>query len=115
MAYAGIAAALLVLAQAGLIGALLEGTGEKTYTQASVRGASNEGSLATIAFSPDAKAAEISSLLEAAHVTVVDGPKPGGLYVLRLGPKEMPKADRDAVIARLSAQKSLVRFVAPSQ
>ena len=115
VAYAGIAAAVLVLAQAGLIGALLEGTGEETYTQASVRGAPNEGSLATIAFSPDAKAAEISSLLEAAHVTIVDGPKPGGLYVLRLGPKEMPKADRDAVIARLGAQNSLVRFVAPSQ
>ena len=48
-------------------------------------------------------------------MTIVDGPKPGGLYVLRLGPKEMPKADRDAVIARLGAQKSLVRFVAPSQ
>jgi anti-sigma factor RsiW len=114
MAYAGIAAALVVLAQAGLIGALIEGTGGETYTQASVRGAPNEGSLATIAFSTDANAAEISSLLEAAHVTIVDGPKPGGLYVLRLGPKEMAKGDRDALIARLGAQKSLVRFVAPS-
>jgi hypothetical protein len=33
---------------------------------------------------------------------------------VRLGPKDMPAADRDAVIARLAAEKGLVRFVAPS-
>lgn len=115
LAYAGIAATLLVLAQAGLIGGLLERMGGETYTQASAPGAANEGSLATVAFTPDAKAGEISNLLEAAHVTLVDGPKPGGLYVLRLGPKEMPRADRDAAIARLGAQKNVVRFIAPSQ
>ena len=114
MAYAGIAAALLIVAQAGFIGALLQETGGQTYTQASLPGSANEGSLATLAFNPDAKAADISRLLVAAHVTLVDGPKPGGLYVVRLGPKDMPAADRDAVIARLAAEKGLVRFVAPS-
>jgi anti-sigma factor RsiW len=115
MAYAGVAAALLVVAQAGFIGALLHGTGGAIYTQASVRGGDSEGSVATLAFTPDAKAADISRLLDAAHVTIVDGPKPGGLYVVRIGPKDMPKPDREGVIARLGAEKSLVRFVALSQ
>src|SRR6516165_9576245 len=75
MAYAGVAAALLVLAQAGLIGVLMEGKGGETYTQAGVQTSANEGSLAMIAFTPDAKATEISTLFEATHVTIVDGPK----------------------------------------
>ena len=60
MAYAGIAAALLIVAQAGFIGALLQETGGQTYTQASLPGSANEGSLATLAFNPDAKAADLS-------------------------------------------------------
>jgi len=114
MAFAGVAAALLLVAQAGFIGTLLHESGGQTYTQASVGGAVGEGSFATLSFAPDAKAADISRLLEATHATLVDGPKPGGLYIVRIGAKDMSKADRDGVIARLDAEKGLVRFVAPA-
>jgi anti-sigma factor RsiW len=115
LAYAGIAAALLVIAQAGFIGVLWGGPGGTTFTQASVSGAAGQGSFAAVAFAPEAKLSDISALLDEAHATIVEGPKPGGLYVVRVGPRDMAKADRDAAIAKLGAQKSLVRFVAPSQ
>jgi len=115
MAYAGIAAALLLVAQAGYIGALLHGQGWEIYRQASVDGAAGEGSFAMVAFTPDAKVADISRLLETVHAVIVDGPRAGGFYKVRIGAKDMPKADRDGVVARLGAEKALVRFVAPSQ
>jgi anti-sigma factor RsiW len=115
LAYAGIVAALLVVAQAGLIGALWSGSGGTNFTQASVSGAAGEGSFAAVVFEPQAKLTDIATLLDGSHATIVDGPKPGGIYVVRIGPRDMPKSDRDAAIARLSAQKGLVRFAAPSQ
>jgi len=115
LAYAGIAAALLVIAQAGLIGALWTGSGSTIFTQASVSGATGEGSFVAIAFEPQAKLADIATMLDSLHATIVDGPKPGGLYVLRIGPRDMSKSDRDGAIAKLTEQKGLVRFVAPSQ
>jgi anti-sigma factor RsiW len=115
MAYAGTAAALLLLAQAGYIGVLLHGESGEIYRQASVDGATGEGSFAMLAFMPEAKAVDVSRLLEAAHAVVVDGPRAGGFFKVRIGAKDMPKADRDAVLARIAAEKTIVRFVAPSQ
>jgi len=115
LAYAGIAAALLVIAQAGLIGALWSGYRSTIFTQAAVSGATGEGSFVAIAFEPQAKLADIATMLDSLHATIVDGPKPGGLYVLRIGPRDMSKSDRDGAIAKLTEQKGLVRFVAPSQ
>jgi anti-sigma factor RsiW len=118
MAFAGIAAALLLVAQAGFIGALLQEPGGKGYGTAFGNG-KFEASYATVAFAPDAKAADISRLLDGAHAVIVDGPKAGGFFTLRIGAEGMSKDDRDAAIAKLGAEKGLVRFVqrspAPSQ
>jgi anti-sigma factor RsiW len=115
MAYAGTAAALLLLAQAGYIGVLLRGQSGEIYRQASVEAATGEGSFAMLAFMPEAKAVDVSRLLEAVRAVVVDGPRAGGFFKVRIGAKDMPKADRDAVLARIAAEKTIVRFVAPSQ
>lgn len=115
LAYAGVAAALLVLAQAGAIGVMWQHSGETTFTVASAPGGPTDGSFAVAAFKPEAKLSEITRLLDTANATIVDGPKTGGLYVLRIGPKDMGKADRDRVIAKIAAENSLVRYAAPSQ
>jgi len=115
MAFAGIAAAVLLVAQAGYIGVLLLGQGGGTrYGQASVGGGTGEGSFAMIGFMPEARTAEVARLLESVHAVVVDGPRAGGSFKVRIGPKDMPKAERDAVMAKLAAEKGVVRFVASS-
>ncbi|MFI5016197.1 MAG: hypothetical protein ACHQAY_28010 [Hyphomicrobiales bacterium] len=113
LAFAGIAAALLLVAQAGYIGTLLQAPGGTGYETAFGE-QKFEVSYAQVAFTPDAKAADISRVLDGAHAVIVDGPK-SGFFKLRIGAEGMSKADRDGVIARLGAEKGVVRFVAPSQ
>jgi hypothetical protein len=113
MAFAGIAAAMLVVAQAGFIGALLQAPGGTKFGTAFGE-EKFEVSYAQLAFAPDAKAADISRLLDSVHAVIVDGPR-GGFYKVRIGAEGMSKADRDAAIVKLGAEKGLVRFAAPSQ
>jgi hypothetical protein len=117
MAFAGVAAALLLVAQAGFIGVLL-GKGGGTFGTAFApgEGVGNEieGSYAMIAFMPEAKVADMARLLETSHLRVIDGPRAGGFFRVWIGPKDMPKADQDALLARLQAEKGIVRFAATS-
>jgi hypothetical protein len=116
MAYAGVTAAVLLVAQASFIGVLLHGQhGETTFTQASVGGQTGEGSFVMLAFMPEAKATDAARLLESVHAIIVDGPRAGGFFKVRIGPKDMPKTDRDAVLAKLAGEKSIIRFVSASQ
>jgi anti-sigma factor RsiW len=115
MAYAGAAAAFLLIVQAGYIGVLLRDKGGGTvFSQASVGGATGEGSFAMVGFMPEAKTADVARLLESVHAVVVDGPRAGGFFKVRIGPKTMPQAERDAIIAKLLSEKALVRFAASS-
>jgi anti-sigma factor RsiW len=115
MAFAGIAAALLLVAQAGFIGSLLHQGGGTSFEVASGEHGAFEVSFATVIFTPDAKLADIAKLLDANNAVIVDGPKGGNLYTLRIGAPDMSAAQRNAVIAKLSAEKSLVRMASPSK
>src|SRR3981081_3437781 len=44
----------------------------------------NDGSLAIIRFAPTAAAGDITEFLAANSITMVDGPKVGGMYTVRL-------------------------------
>lgn len=117
IAFAGVAAALLLVAQAGLIGVLL-GKGGSIFGTASVSedgaGKEIEGSYAMIAFMSEAKVADMARLLETSHLRIMDGPRAGGFFRVWIGPKDMPKAEQDALLARLQAEKGIIRFAAPS-
>jgi hypothetical protein len=117
MAYAGVAAALLLVAQAGYIGVLLHGQGGGTSYQTAFgeQGPAGEGTFAMLAFKPDAKAVDVARLLQSVHAVVIDGPRAGDFFKVRLGPKDMPKADRDAIIAKLQSENSIIRYASPSQ
>jgi anti-sigma factor RsiW len=116
LAYAGVAAAVLLVAQAGYIGVLLHGGGGTSYQTAfGEQGPAGEGTFAMLAFKPDAKAVDVARLLQSLHAVVVDGPRAGDFFKVRIGPKDMPKADRDAIIAKLQSESSLIRYASPSQ
>jgi hypothetical protein len=91
----GIAADDLVTAQPALASARLD-----------------DGTLATIRFAPQAQAADITEFLDVNSITLVDGPKSGGMYTVRL--PEIGKAKRE-LIKRLQIETAIVDFIATVQ
>ncbi|MGD0633122.1 MAG: hypothetical protein ABSA13_02410 [Beijerinckiaceae bacterium] len=117
LAWGAMAAALVVAAQAGLIGTLIAG---RHGTQAAFESASinpgagiRSGGSLIVSFVPNATAQEINKLLEDNTASIVAGPLPGGLYELRLGDRALTKAEVDELIVRLKERRNLIRFVAP--
>jgi hypothetical protein len=72
--------------------------------------ASDAASHVLVRFAPDASIADITRFLETNKASVVDGPKPGGLYRLRVNAGG--KDELASVVATMQASK-IVGFVAP--
>lgn len=115
LGWATAAAALLVVAQAGLITTRLVPSAPTQYSTASGPQATAAGSFALVAFQPNATAEAIAKLLESRKASIVDGPRPGGFYRLRIGEAGMAKADADKAIAALRAETGTVRLVLPAE
>lgn len=77
-------------------------------TAASINGAETGADL-VVTFQPTATTADISALLVTLDAVIVDGPKPGSAYVLRL-PSADP-ADVAAAMERLLERRNLVQSV----
>ena len=73
------------------------------------------GSYVLVRFAPQASAADISKFLEAHGETVVDGPKLGGLYRIRVGAKVLSRDELARVVRDLQSQSNIVAFAAPSE
>ena len=104
-----VAASYVLLAQAAVIGALLMRYEPQHYEPQS-RVDTHIGCFAIAAFDPDAKLPEIGAFLEAAKAVIVDGPKPRGLYLMRLS-SQADANTCDAMISGLGAELRLVRFI----
>ena len=112
----GLAACLVILAQAGLIaGALLRGPAGPGYETASHGSdpSAGAGSFALVAFAPAATAGQIAEALREIGAVIVDGPRPGGLYRLRLASEPLAPAAAEAALGRLRARPGLVQFASP--
>jgi anti-sigma-K factor RskA len=101
LALAGAAAALVILLQAGAIVTLLPSS-HKAEFGAATSAVVPQGADVLVAFSPQATIADVSTFLRENGATIVSGPKPGGLYELRVGDKPLPKPELDALLKTLS-------------
>ncbi len=103
LALAGVAAALVILLQAGAIVTLLpsahKASGEFGAATSAV---APQGADVLVTFSPQATIADVSVFLRENGATIVSGPKPGGLYELRVGDKALAKPELDALLKTLS-------------
>jgi anti-sigma factor RsiW len=116
LAAATAALALLALVQAGfLTGLLVSGDGGQRYETASGpdAGARGEGAFALVAFAPDATAAQIEAFLERRRAVIVDGPRPGGLFRLRIGERRLAPDELARTVAALRAEP-VVRLAVPA-
>jgi len=109
--FAAVAAALLLLVQGAVITTLLvRGEGGGTYQTASGQ-SDDKGVSALVVFTEDARLPAISRLLADLDATIVDGPKPGGVYKVRIRTSDRSDAARAALLRRLAEQRDVVRSV----
>lgn len=128
LAWSASVGALALLVQAGVIGAVLTHSQPGSFQTASyeiseraapsaaapsapltrdLRAAPAASAAPTrllVRFTPDARVADISALLDSYHASIVDGAK-GGLFRLQFGNSAMPRSDVAGLIARLQKEK----------
>lgn len=119
LAFGGAMAALVIAVQAvALVGLLVGGEpspgGGTTRLAGGAEASANSGTVLLVHFTGDATAAGITGLLKPLGASVVDGPKPGNAYKIRVSPDVLPPEARAAIIEKLRARSDIVSFVAPA-
>jgi hypothetical protein len=112
LAWSASLGALALLSQAGVIGAVLMKNQNTSFQTASL--STNEpitrdlGSVAPpralVRFTPDARVADITALLDSYQATIVDGAK-GGLFRLQFGNRAMSKDEIAGLMKKLQGEK----------
>lgn len=107
------AAALVLLVLGGALGGLVaqRELTEGYQTASGDTTVNPSGAYLLVAFQPAATAAEIEQIVGSVGGSIVDGPRAGGLFKLRIGEATMTAADRKAVTDRLAAEKAIVKLV----
>jgi anti-sigma factor RsiW len=131
LAWSASAAAVIVLLQAGVITRLVmeehEGaappvqmiaTDMPTYETAAApivsRGLEVD-SYALVRFAPQASIGDINKFLDDHDAAIVDGPKAGGVYRVRVAHGSLSRQQLARTVKELEADKSIVSFAAPSE
>ena len=109
LAWSAAAAALLILVQAGLLAGMFISAPSRTYRTASVEQARMPGSYALIGFVPQASADEITKFLENYQAAIIDGPRAGGLFRIRIGQGVLPRDELARIVSRMQ-QEGTIRF-----
>ena len=109
------AAVLAIVVQAALIGGLVVERQGNGYHTAGGGETLSEGTRVLARFSDGVTLAVLNERLAALGIAIVDGPRAGGLFTLRIGPDDMSITERDTKIAGLKANADFVVFVGPVQ
>lgn len=114
LAWSASAAMLTIVLQAGLLAGLIIGDRANSFSNYPLQSVPQTGGAnALIAFAPQATAADITRFLERGQVTLVDGPRGGGMYMVRVS-----AGSRDELVAalkRMADNPRVIRFAAPTE
>jgi len=124
LAWTASAAVVIVMLQAGVIARLAleepaQAPGPANYETASApptpltRGL-QIGAYALVQFAPQASMAEVGKFLDARNAVIVDGPKPGGYYRVRVAEGSLSPRELGRVVQELAAEKSVVSSAIPT-
>ncbi len=115
LGWAAAAACLLVSVEAGVLTLQSAQKPASTYATASRNEASAQGgAFALVAFTPAASAGAITKLLAGAGAQIVEGPRAGGFYRIRLGGPDVAPAEAQRRLDLLRQASALVRFAEPN-
>lgn len=109
--WAATAAGAILLVQAAVIGSLLLARSADTYQTASGKQAPTAGTTLLVGFADGATAPTIAALLSEFDAQIVEGPKPGGMYRLRLAKAPVTGAERQEIVRRLLTRPDVVKIV----
>ncbi len=121
LAWAGAAAAVVIVLQAATIVTLLhvtKGSGDQAaagpgFATASGPDVAVEGANVLVTFAPDARMDQVGAWLLEHQAAIVDGPRGGGMYRLRVGDK-VPTPDEMAKLLAELGTAPIVRMVLPT-
>jgi anti-sigma factor RsiW len=113
LAWAAAAAAVVILLQAAAIVALLPDTRGSGYRTASEATPTVDGANVIVAFAPDSRLEEVGAWLKQHDASIVEGPRGGDMYRLRVGDKALGRDEMAALLAEL-AKAPIVRMVLPA-
>jgi hypothetical protein len=109
---AGAAAAVAVFVQAAVLTTIV--VQDNAGSGPTLANYDNGGpQLAAIRFSPNASAADITRFLDANKAIVINGPKRGALYDVRLSDKRLSQDELTQKIQTMKAETRIVEFIAP--
>jgi anti-sigma factor RsiW len=111
--WAAVAAALLIAVQTVAIATLLSQGGGPYQTASGPQ--AGDGIALLVTFADDVKASAISQLLAELDASIVDGPKAGGVYKIRLRTEDPSQPARDALVRKLAERRDVIRAVLPSR
>jgi hypothetical protein len=123
LAWAGSAAAVIILLQVGVIAKLVlqdQGGGGAIYTEQSnlqTRGL-DIGAYALVRFAPQASIADVTRFLDSRHALIVDGPRPGGpggMYRVRINDTRLLRNELEQAVKDFQSASNLVVFAAPTE
>ncbi len=117
LAFAGCAAVLAILLQAGIIASLAikeTKTGGYETASAPTNPPVGEGAFTLIRFAPQATQDDVTKFLEANKFSMASGPMAGGLYKVRVSMTALPKADLANLVKKLQGDK-VVTFIATTE
>lgn len=112
LAFSAVAGAFLVLLQAGVIGTVLvKDKAPGNFQTAAFPAQSKAGTFGLLRFTPDAKADDITQLLNNYNASIVSGPK-AGMFRVQFGDKALSKQEAEQLLTRLQAEKIVSLAVA---
>jgi hypothetical protein len=117
LAYAGSAAVLAILLQAGIIATVvIKDTKTSGYETASAPSnpPAGEGAFTLIRFAPQATQDDVTKFLEANKFSIASGPMAGGLYKVRVSMTGIPKGELATLVKKLQGDK-VIGFVAMTE
>jgi hypothetical protein len=116
LAWSGVAAALAIVLQAGLLAGLLLGERGASYRTASYGEptASAQSAFALVRFNPAASAADITRFFDTHKASLVEGPRAGGIYRIRVAANTLSKDELAKIVAQMAEDRNVVAFIVPA-
>jgi hypothetical protein len=117
LAWSAAAACVAILLQAGLLAGLFVKERGASYQTASYGepAAQKPGAYALVRFNPNASANEITAFFDKHKASLVEGPRAGGVYRIRVAPNALQKDALAQAVAHLAEDKNVVAFIVPAQ
>jgi anti-sigma-K factor RskA len=111
LAYAGTAAAIVLMVQAAALTTMVvRDQGATTFDLSSAP--SEVGQRAVVRFTANASLAEVTRFLDVNHALVVGGPNRGGTYEIQLAASPLPEGEFTRAIQRMKTESRIVEFIA---